>query len=42
VFYLPQAQTTLVFFVNTDIPDEVGSALARASTTVVSPDHVYR
>jgi D-alanyl-D-alanine carboxypeptidase len=42
VFYLPQAQTTLVFFINTDVPHEAGTALARAITTVISPDHVYR
>jgi D-alanyl-D-alanine carboxypeptidase len=42
VFYLPQAQTTLVFFANTDVPHEVGTALARAITSVISPDHVYR
>jgi D-alanyl-D-alanine carboxypeptidase len=42
VFYLPQAQTTLVFFINTDVPHEVGTALARAITGVISPDHVYR
>jgi D-alanyl-D-alanine carboxypeptidase len=42
VFYLPQAQTTLVFFINTDVPHEVGTALARAITSVISPDHVYR
>jgi D-alanyl-D-alanine carboxypeptidase len=42
VFYLPQTQTTLVFFVNTDVPHEVGTAVARAITTVISPDHVYR
>jgi D-alanyl-D-alanine carboxypeptidase len=42
VFYLPQAQTTLVFFINTDVPHEVGTALARAITGVISPDHGYR
>jgi D-alanyl-D-alanine carboxypeptidase len=42
VFYLPQAQTALVFFINTDVPHEVGTALARAITTVISPDHVFR
>jgi D-alanyl-D-alanine carboxypeptidase len=42
VFYLPQTQTTLVFFMNTDVPHEVGTTLARAITSVISPDHVYR
>jgi len=40
--YLPQTQTTLVFFINTDVPHEVGTTLARAITSVISPDHVYR
>lgn len=41
VFYLPQTQTTLVFFINTDVPHQAGSTLARAITSVISPDHVY-
>ena len=41
-FYLPQTQTTLVFFMNTDVPHEAGTMLANAITSVISPDHVYR
>jgi len=41
VFYLPQTQTTLAFFTNTDVPHDVGTTLARAITSVISPDHVY-
>jgi D-alanyl-D-alanine carboxypeptidase len=41
VFYLPQTQTTMVFFVNTDVPHEVGTALAHAISSVITPDHVY-
>ena len=41
MFYLPQAQTGFVFFVNTDVPHEVGMALANAITSVITPDHVY-
>ena len=41
-FYLPQTQTTLVFFMNTDVPHEAGTTLANAITSVISPDHVYR
>ena len=39
--YLPQTQTTLVFFINTDVPHQVGTTLAQAITGVISPDHVY-
>jgi D-alanyl-D-alanine carboxypeptidase len=42
VFYLPQTQTTLVFFTNSDQPHDAGTTLARAITSVISPDHVYR
>jgi D-alanyl-D-alanine carboxypeptidase len=42
VLYLPAAQTTLVFFINTDVPLKAGTTLARAITSVISPDHVYR
>ena len=42
VLYLPQMQTTLVFFINTDVPHQVGTTLAHAITNVISPDHVYR
>jgi D-alanyl-D-alanine carboxypeptidase len=41
VFYLPQTQTTLVFFTNTDVPHDIGTRLAHAITSVISPDHVY-
>ena len=39
--YLPQMQTTLVFFINTDVPHEASTTLARAITSLISPDHVY-
>lgn len=39
---LPEAQSTLVVFVNTDVPHEVGTAVATAVTGVVTPDNVYR
>jgi hypothetical protein len=39
-FYLPQTQTTLVFFINTDVPQEASATLAHAITNVISPDHV--
>lgn len=39
---LPEEQTTLVIFANTDVPHDVGTALARAITEIVSPGHVYR
>ena len=41
VLYLPQTQTTLVIFINTDAPHDAGTTLARAITDVISPDHVY-
>ena len=40
--YLPQMQTTLVFFINADVPHEASTTLARAITSLISPDHVYR
>jgi len=40
--FLPQTQTTLVFFINTDVPHEASTTLARAITGVISPDHLYR
>jgi D-alanyl-D-alanine carboxypeptidase len=40
--YLPQTQTTLVFFINTDTPHQASTTLASAITSVISPDHVYR
>jgi D-alanyl-D-alanine carboxypeptidase len=39
--YLPPMQTTLVFLVNTDVPHQIGTTLAQAITSVISPDHVY-
>lgn len=42
VFYLPPTPTTLVFFVNTDQPHDVGTTLAHTITSVISADHVYR
>jgi D-alanyl-D-alanine carboxypeptidase len=41
VFYLPQTQTTLVFFTNSDHPHEAGTTLASAITSVISPNNVY-
>ena len=41
VFYLPPTQTTLVFFINTDVPHGAGTTLAKAITSVISPDHIY-
>jgi D-alanyl-D-alanine carboxypeptidase len=40
--YLPQTQTTLAFFINTDTPHQASTTLASAITSVISPDHVYR
>ncbi len=40
--YLPQTQTTLVFFINTNAPLDAGTKLASAITKVISPDHQYR
>jgi D-alanyl-D-alanine carboxypeptidase len=42
VFYLPQTQTTLVFFINTDVPQEASATLAHAITSIICPDHVIR
>lgn len=39
---LPEEQTTLALFANTDVPHEVGTDLARAVTEIISPGHVYR
>ena len=38
---LPEAQTTLAFFTNTDVPHDTSTALARAITEIISPTHVY-
>jgi D-alanyl-D-alanine carboxypeptidase len=40
--YLPQTQTALVFFINTDMPHQASTTLASAITNVISPDHKYR
>jgi D-alanyl-D-alanine carboxypeptidase len=40
--YLPQTQTALVFFINTDMPRQASTTLASAITNVISPDHKYR
>ena len=37
--YLPQTQTTLVFFINTDVSHQASTTLANAITNVISPDH---
>jgi D-alanyl-D-alanine carboxypeptidase len=41
-FYLPETQTTLVFFINTDVPQQASATLAHEITSVISPDHVIR
>ncbi len=41
MLYLPRMQNTLVLFMNTDVPHEAGTTLAKAITSVISPDHVY-
>src|ERR1700694_1645153 len=41
-FYLPQPHTTLVFFINPDVPHEASATLAHAITSVICPDHVIR
>lgn len=43
--YLPEKQTTLVMFTNTDIEyqgSEPSTTLATAITTVLTPEHIYR
>lgn len=42
--YLPEKQTTLVIFTNTDIDyqgQEPSTLLAKAITEVITPDHIY-
>ncbi len=39
--HLPQNQTTLVFFINTDVPHQASTILAQAITGVITPDHMY-
>jgi hypothetical protein len=31
-----------VFFINTDVPHDASTSLARAITEIISPEHVYR
>jgi D-alanyl-D-alanine carboxypeptidase len=42
VLYLPEQQTSLVFFTNSDVPHDASTALGKAITEVISPDHIYR
>jgi len=42
VVHLPESQTSLVFFVNTNSPTNVGVALATAITKVISPNHIFQ
>jgi D-alanyl-D-alanine carboxypeptidase len=42
VMYLPEQQTSLVFFTNTDAPHSASTTLGKAITEVISPDHVYQ
>jgi D-alanyl-D-alanine carboxypeptidase len=41
VLYLPEQQTSLVFFTNSDAPHSASTTLGRAITRVISPDHLY-
>jgi len=38
---LPDKQTTLVFFTNTDVPHAASTTLASAITEIISPEHTY-
>jgi D-alanyl-D-alanine carboxypeptidase len=40
--YLPETQTTLAFFINTDAPHDASTTLARVITSLISPNHIYR
>jgi D-alanyl-D-alanine carboxypeptidase len=42
VFYLPEQKTSLVVFINTDVPHSASTAIGQAITEVISPEHVYR
>ena len=45
VFDLPEKQTTMVVYTNTDIGyqgSDTSALLATAVTSVITPDHVYR
>jgi len=41
VLYLPEQQTSLVFFTNSDAPHSASTTLGRAITGVISPEHRY-
>ncbi len=40
VLHLPEADASLVFFINTDSPHEASTTMANAITKVISPDHI--
>jgi D-alanyl-D-alanine carboxypeptidase len=40
--YLPETQTTLALFINTDAPHDASTILARVITSLISPNHIYR
>jgi len=40
VLHLPEADTSLVFFINTDSPHEASTTMANTITKVISPDHI--
>jgi len=42
VMYLPEQQTSVVFFTNTDAPHNASTTLGKAITEVISPNHVYQ
>jgi D-alanyl-D-alanine carboxypeptidase len=42
VVYLPEQQTSVVFFTNTDAPHSASTTLGKAITEVISPNHVYQ
>ncbi len=42
VFHLPEQQTSLVVFTNSDKPATASTTLGKAITEVISPDHVYQ
>jgi len=41
VVHLPETQTSLVLFINTDSPHKASTVLTDAITKVISPDHIY-
>jgi len=42
VLHLPERETSLVFFTNSDVPHDASTTLGRAITEVITPDHVYK